>query len=338
MRGDKTIVPNNETLKYYFYFIQERMEMFWRKIEGNRCYTKDEILRCHKFTNVYRATDRVSQYLIKEVIYKDIELYKPKDVLLRVLVFKVFNKIETWEYLKQMLPYPLTVQTFDPHLISVLLTDRQKHFPIFNNAYMMTGSHKKYDYLPTKHEKWLTMLKKEIVDGGLLEEILKAKHMEDVYDCLKSCSFIGEFLAYQYTIDLNYSPFLGFSENEFVKAGIGAIRGIKKCFINYGECYEDAIFYVKNHFHELQAMYGFNSFRELPGHSPTLIDLQNCFCETDKYLRAKMPELIVGNVRIKQTYKPVNRSIEFYFPPKWKIKGSFKYNPIINQSLLDLWN
>lgn len=338
MRDDKSIVPNNETLRYYFYFIQERMEMFWRKIEGRSCCTKDEILGNHKFTNVYRATDRVSQYLIKEVIYKDIEQYKPEDVLLRILVFKVFNKIETWEFLKVMLPCALTVETFDPHFVSVLLTERQKLFPIFNNAYMMTGSHRKYDDLPTKHEKWLTMLKKEIVDGGLLDEILKARHMKDIYNILKSCSFIGEFLAYQYTIDLNYSPFLSFSENEFVKAGIGAIRGIKKCFINYGDCYEDAIYYVKDNFHKLQDLYGYNSFHELPGHSPTLIDLQNCFCETDKYLRVKMPELRVGNVRIKQKYKPTNRAIDYVFPPKWGIKESIEYNPITNQSLFDLWN
>ena len=39
------------------------------------------------------------------------------------------------------------------------------------------------------------------------------------------------------------------------------------------------------------------------GHPPTLIDFQNCFCETDKYLREKWLELIVGNVRIKQKYK-----------------------------------
>lgn len=338
MKDNKTIVPNNETLRYYFYFIQERMEMFWRKIEGNNSCTNDEILRKHKFTNVYRATDRVSQYLIQEVIYKDIERYKPEDVFLRILVFKVFNKIETWDFLTKMLPYPLTVQTFDPHFVSVLLTNRQKQFPIFNNAYMMTGSHKKYDDLPTKHEKWMTMLKKEVLDGGLFDDILKARHLKDVYNILKSCSFIGEFLAYQYTIDLNYSPFLNFSENEFVKAGIGAIRGIKKCFIDYGSCYEDAIYYVKENFHTLQDLYGFNSFRELPGHSPTLIDLQNCFCETDKYLRAKMPEIRVGNVRIKQKYKPTYRAIDYVFPPKWEINDSFEYKPVTNQSLYDLWN
>ena len=46
--------------------------------------------------------------------------------------------------------------------------------------------------------------------------------------------FIGDFLAYQYTIDFNYSPYLNFSENSFVKAGIGAIRGIKNVLYAMG--------------------------------------------------------------------------------------------------------
>lgn len=315
------IIPNDDVLKYYFYFMQERMNMFWRKVDGKRHkeWTNDVILKTYKFTNVYRASDRVSQYLIKNVIYKNVEQYSPKDTLLRIIVFKIFNKIETWEFLLQK-KQDITIDHFDPHKISLLLSERQLDCPIFNNAYMMTGSHKDYDYLPTKHEKWLTMVKKEMIDGGAFDDILNADSLEKVYDRLLSCSFLGGFLAYQYTIDLNYSSYLNFSENSFVKAGIGAIRGIKKCFRSYGTCYEDAIHYIQDNFTELQLRYGYNSFLPLPGHPPTLIDLQNCFCETDKYLRAKMPELKVDNVRIKQKYKESSKKIQFYFPPKWNVK------------------
>lgn len=321
MESHKNIIPNDDVLKYYFYFMQERMNMFWRKVDGNRHkdWTEDVILKTYKFTNVYRASDRVSQYLIKNVIYKDIEQCSPKDTLLRIIVFKIFNKIETWEYLLQK-HQDITFENFDPYKISLLLSQRQLNCPIFSNAYMMTGSHKDYDYLPTKHEKWLTMVKKEMIDGGAFDDILNADSLESVYNRLLACSFLGGFLAYQYTIDLNYSPYLDFSENSFVKAGIGAIRGIKKCFESYGTCYEDAIYYIQNNFSELQHRYGYDSFQPLPGHLPTLIDLQNCFCETDKYLRAKMPELKVDNVRIKQKYKESPDKIQFYFPPKWGIK------------------
>lgn len=320
MKGSN-VTPNDDILKYYFYFMQERMNMFWRKVDGG-CYSnwsEDPILRTYKFTNVYRATDRVSQYLIKNVIYKDIDKYQPEDVLLRILVFKIFNKIDTWEYLEHELSELLTVESFDPHGMSELLSKRQQYTPIFSNAYMMTGSHRRYDYLPTKHEKWLTMVKQEFINEHLFEKILETSSMESVYNILRECSFLGGFLAYQYTIDFNYSPYLNFSENSFVKAGIGAIRGIKKCFKEYGACYEDAIRYIYENIDVLRRRYGYTDFKPLPGREPTLIDLQNCFCETDKYLRARMPELKVDNVRIKQKYKESSIPIEFYFPEKWGV-------------------
>ena len=100
---------------------------------------------------------------------------------------------------------------------------------------------------------------------------------------------------------------------------MGAVRGIKKCFKSYGDSFEDAIIYTHDHFDELQERYGYTQFRPLPGRKLKLIDLQNCFCETDKYLRAKMPELKVGNVRIKQHYKPTGRRIGYCFPIKWNV-------------------
>ena len=182
---------------------------------------------------------------------------------------------------------------------------------------MMTGTHSKYNRLKYKHEKWLAMLKQEIIDGGVLQKIEQAKSLEEVYHLLNSCSFLGGFLSYQYAIDLNYSPYINFSENSFVKAGIGAIRGIKKCFMPTKASDEDIIRFVQDNIDEFRRKYGYNEFVPLPCHEPQLIDLQNCFCETDKYLRAKMPELLVGNVRIKQTYHPSPTPIHYYFPDKW---------------------
>lgn len=294
------------------------MNIFWRKCEGVKVLTEDPILRKYKFTNVYRSCDRVSQYLIRNVIYNDLERYTPEDVLLRILLFKIFNKIETWEFLKNNCK-EIKFSTFNPDEISEKLTWLRQSKPIFSNAYMMTGSHKDYDYLKFKHEKWLTMVKKEFVDGGAINDILHAKTLEEVYNRLNRCPFIGGFLAYQYSIDFNYSPYINFDENSFVKAGIGAIRGIKKCFLDYGKSYEDAIYYTYYNLDELRRRYGYDDFKPLSGREPHLIDLQNCFCETDKYLREAMPALQVDNVRIKQKYKPTGTSISFTFPTKWNI-------------------
>lgn len=320
------IVPNDDVLKYYFYFIQERMNIFWRRCEDCGTLTDDPILREYKFTNVYRACDRVSQYLIKNVIYKDIDRYTPEDVLLRILVFKVFNRIETWEYLSHLTD--ITVDSFNVEKLSKALTRRQANSPIFSNAYMMTGCYSGYEGIHTKHQVWLQMIEDEFIKGRGLQKLLDAKSMEEVYNQLRDYPLIGVFLAYQYTIDFNYSPYLNFDEDSFVKAGVGAVRGIKKCFLSYGHDYEDAIYYIHDHFEELQNRYGYSNFRPLPGRKPKLIDLQNCFCETDKYLRAKMPQLKVGNVRIKQHYKPSSLGIDYCFPEKWGMEEHIQSEPL----------
>lgn len=52
----------------YWRFAAERLAMFYRRYgEPAGPWTSDSILRSYRFTNVYRAADRVSQYLIAEV-------------------------------------------------------------------------------------------------------------------------------------------------------------------------------------------------------------------------------------------------------------------------------
>ena len=298
------------------------MNIFWNKYNcQNPPWTNDEILKVYKFTNVYRASDRVSQYLIRNVIYSGNNTFSEEDILLRILVFKIFNKIETWEYLEKRLG-SIRVNNFDLTQINQILLERKNQYPIFNNAYMMTGTHSLYNHLNFKHEKWLEMVKMEMIKGGIFQKILKAKSLEDVYNVLRNCSFIGDFLAYQYSIDFNYSPVINFSEDSFVKAGIGAVRGIKKCFEPLGKnSFEDAIRFTQENFEIYQNKFEQTEFRSLFGRVPTLIDLQNCFCETDKYLRAKMPELQIDNKRIKQKYKETHSALKLFFPPKWEINS-----------------
>lgn len=323
---------NSSIFQYYFYFIQERMNIFWNKYNNMPApWSNDKILKEYKFTNVYRASDRVSQYLIKEIIYNKDEMFNEEDILLRILFFKIFNKIETWEFIEDKLG-KIRTSNFNLPRINQLLAERRALTPIFSNAYMMTGTHSKYNHLDFKHEKWLQMVKDEMIGEKIIRNILKAKSLSEVYALLRNCSFIGDFLAYQYAIDFNYSHVINFSEDSFVKAGIGAIRGIKKCFEPLGNyTYEDAIKYTRDNFEKYQNQFGYTEFKNLFGRPLTLIDLQNCFCETDKYLRAKRPDLQVDNVRIKQKYKETCKPLNLFYPPKWKINTIIK-EPCLQQN------
>lgn len=313
------IKVRHEAFKYYFHFMNERMDMFWSKFNHEeQPWTQDEILSLHKFTNVYRSCDRVSQYLIKNVIYTT-HKYDDRDTLFRILMFKVFNRIDTWEYLEECLGN-ISIDTFNVDYITKILADRIAVTPIFNSAYLMTGSHNKYIHYTSKHERWLRMIDEIIIKGKRLDRVINAKNMNEVFFTLRECPFIGDFLAYQYAIDFNYSEVIDFDENSFVMAGIGAIRGIKKCFAdNGGYSNEDLIRYTYDNIEYYREHYDENNFKNLLGREPKLIDLQNCFCETDKYLRVKMPELNLGNTRIKQKYKNGLLNISYFFPPKWNL-------------------
>jgi len=75
-------------------FAVERQNVFVRKAVGARPLTHDPILAGYKFTCPYRAADRTSQYLIRNVIYAGDPA--PAEVVFRTLLFKFFNRIDTW--------------------------------------------------------------------------------------------------------------------------------------------------------------------------------------------------------------------------------------------------
>ena len=58
-----------EVYDLYWYFACERQNIFWKKLNGEEApWTDDEILKTYKFCNSYRVNDRVSQYLLKNVV------------------------------------------------------------------------------------------------------------------------------------------------------------------------------------------------------------------------------------------------------------------------------
>src|SRR5262245_21845606 len=64
--------PLKQTLVFttYWRFAAERQEIFFRRLKHpDPPWTSDPVLQNHKFTNASRASDRVSQYFIRNVIY-----------------------------------------------------------------------------------------------------------------------------------------------------------------------------------------------------------------------------------------------------------------------------
>jgi hypothetical protein len=302
----------------YWKFAVERQEIFFRRFRGEPSpWTNDPIFLKHKFTNAYRATDRVSQFLIRKVIYNGEQT--PEEVFFRCFVFKIFNRVSTWELLEK----ELGTVTFADYSLrrydEILEKARRRGERIFSAAYIMP-SHSAGFNNAAKHLNYLTLMEKMMADK-LPSKLQEARSMADAFQLFRGFPLMGNFLAYQYATDINYSNLTDFSEMDFVMPGPGAKDGIRKCFDSTGGHSEaDVIRHVAETQSEEFSRLGLH-FRNLWGRPLQLIDCQNLFCEVDKYARVAHPEIrgITDRSRIKQKFTPNSHSIQYWFPPKWKI-------------------
>lgn len=304
----------------YWEFAFERQKVFYNKIKGTETLTLDPIISKHRFTNVYRASDRVSQYLIKNVIYSK-ENFSNQDLLLRILLFKIFNKISTWELIESELGKVSTENFSFNKIRNLLFEARKSGESIYSGAYIMTSGKSIFGY-EYKHENHLKLLEQYIIESDFCNKIQDSKSLEQLYNLLLELPTVGTFLAFQYAIDINYSTLTNFSEMDFVKAGPGAKDGIRKCFSDFGDySYEDIIKYMADNQEKFFNKFELD-FQNLWGRRLQLIDCQNLFCEVDKYSRVAHPDILglSARTRIKQIYRPVESKIDYFFPPKWELE------------------
>ncbi len=306
----------------YWTFAAERQAIFFRRIEQpHGLWTKDPILARHKFTNAYRASDRVSQYLIRNVIYQGPQ--DTREVFFRTVLFKLFNKIDTWELLERSFG---TVSWEDyrfgkyDKLLSAAIN---RGDTIYSAAYIMPmAAGFEGD---RKHQTHLRLLER-MMKQDLPNHLADARSLKLAYEKIREYPMMGPFLAFQFLIDLNYSPIINFPEMEFVVPGPGARDGIKKCFETTGGLSETDIIRLMAERQDIEFERLGISFQSLWGRPLQLIDCQNIFCEVDKYARVAHPDVegLSGRSRIKQMYKPAPTPIPYWYPPKWDINSKIE--------------
>lgn len=304
----------------FWRFAAERLGMYLRRLRGDASpWTHDRILSGHRFTNAYRASDRVSQFLIREVQYAEHRSQAPDEVFFRTMLFKLFNRVETWTLLESALG-PISWQSANlVRICEVLDQAFARGTCVYSAAYIMPNP---AFGRTRKHGNHLALLERMMEDGAPAR-LRCLGSLREVYDTMLSYPGLGPFLAFQYTIDLNYSSLLEFPEADFVVAGPGALDGLSKCFEDLGGLVpEDVIMEVTQRQEREFARLGLN-FESLFGRRLQPIDVQNLFCEISKYTRISHPELtgVSGRTRIKQSYEPSFRPLEQpYFPPRWGLQ------------------
>lgn len=316
----------------YWRFAAERQNVFFNRIIGAaRPWTTNPVLATYKFTNAYRASDRVSQYLIRHVIYRDDLPASEEEVFFRILLFKLFNKIETWELLESELgPLIFSDYRFSRY-DEVLARAMKRGTRIYSAAYIMPPGSSAFGH-PAKHQNHLCLLERMMGDE-LPKKLTDAHSMQQGFDLLRAYPTIGDFLAYQFVTDVNYSAITNFSEMDFVVPGPGARDGLRKCFADPGGLNEPELIRLMADIQESEFERLEIGFPSLWGRRLQLIDCQNLFCEVDKFARVAHPDIAgrTGRTRIKQKFSPTSSSLVFWYPPKWGLNDRILNGALPNE-------
>ena len=315
--GVRSPVVTTAVYDTYWRFAAERQRSFFRHLRGNRPFTHDPVLAAHRFTNAYRASDRVSQYLIQRVIYRGDQA--PAEVFFRTILFRIFNKVETWELLaarfKEVRWSTFKFEAFDEALTAAMEQGQR----IYSAAYIMPSKSGELNS-PRKHRNHLRLIQ-QMMRNDLPLRLADAPTAARAFTLLRECPMIGDFLGYQFLTDLNYGPLLDFSEMDFVIPGPGAAGGLRKCFAETGGLSDADLIRLVTESQEVEFVRRGLEFDGLWGRPLQLIDCQNLFCEVDKYARVAHPEFTPenGRTRIKQNYRPSKEPLRVWYPPKWGV-------------------
>ncbi len=325
--------PRQPIYDLYWYFASERQAIFERRIAGEPGpWTNDPILQAYKFCNVYRAADRVSQYLIRDVAYNT-ESGSPIDRLFQIVAFRMFSKPETWRGVQLLLGRSPTLEDLrSGSFVAALDEVKRRNRVIYTGAFILSAT-QSYGH-SSKHHNHVELFSEMFVAGALGEQLLAATSFRQVYDLLIEYPLIGQFMAYQLAVDLNYSDLIDFSENEFTQAGPGALRGIKKAFVDLGDYTPAEVIQlmVEQQTDEFERLgLPFNGLWGRPLHA---IDCQGLFCELDKYCREAAPELASARSRIKCRFARTSQPIILFFPPKWGINTHLPQHPVLGSIAL----
>ena len=308
--------PRNGIYELYWLFASRRQAAFERRLEGGAGpWTDDAILQTYKFCNVFRALDRVTQFLIANVAYGE-DSGDSADLAFQIVAFRTFSNIATWRTLRQeLIRSPRIDDLRSGAFERALEVAKLRHGGLYTGAFILCAT-KAYGF-DQKHRSHVGLFKHMFVEERLDRKLFGANGLEQVVQAFQAFPLMGPFMAYQTAIDLNYSELTNFSENDYTQAGPGALRGLKKAFEDLGDYSpSDAILWmVENQQLEFERLgFPFHGLFSRPLHS---IDCQGLFCELDKYCREAAPELVSNRTRIKTRFKASEDPLPLYFPPKW---------------------
>lgn len=280
-------IMDSEVVAVFKYYVSERYRIHLRKDVWGKPFpwTDDPILSMYRFTNVRREQDKNSKYLLN--VMKEHGNKLNLNMLCNILLFRLFNKIETMEHLGGWVDFV----HYGEDLVRWKLTCVPKGYVYFTNAYLSSGMKKEMNkHFPKEKMRVMNIPNAVAVFGpSIYKGIKKAKTPQDVIDALKSVNGISDFIAYQVFVDLTYLDDFPWSENEFVKSGPGCNLGLRYLFKDRdGLTDEELLFWIRDNC-PVTKEWCESHMTDLPKEDRymNVMSIENCMCELGKYMKAK---------------------------------------------------
>jgi hypothetical protein len=311
--GHRRLVPT-PVFDSYWRFARRRQDIYEARVAGaSGPWTQDAVLGTYRFTNAFRAADRVSQALLR--VQRE-GAPEPHEMLFRTLLFRFFNRPATFALLTDRLGEVPSWRMFDAALYEQLLgAELGRGRRLYSPAYIIPAPP---FGLPRKHQNHLALLE-HVMSSGAADDLVATTTLRGLFYRLVRLPGLGRFLAFQLAIDMGYAAPWALAESEFVVAGPGAVSGIRKCFTDAGGLAPEEVIRVVAEAQQEEFV-----ARGLPpvtlfGRALQLIDCQNLFCEIDKYARVAHPSVsgVGDRQRIKQRFAAAGPVPAPIFPAHW---------------------
>ncbi|THH30712.1 hypothetical protein EUX98_g3477 [Antrodiella citrinella] len=334
--------PVSPVLDTLYWYMAERHRMHQHRLAGeDPPWSNDEIMNSFPFTNVFRVYDRTTQYILRNVIRKgsqDLE-----EMCFRVILFRLFNKLDTWEHMEELLGTPtlkwseFDVETYDSVLSDLAADGTALYCGCYISPAPPFGWHK-------NHSNHLRLVQ-VMMDNKLPVELKGFKHLKDANGRLCLYPSIGAFIAQQYVhhalvlirlsssrfarhvnrllLDLNMTPHFKWSEREWAALGPGSSACLRKIFGPSVSRYEqEALQYLyesqMSHFTRLGIVK--NQVPRLCDARPagvSSVDIEHSLCECEKYSRGRFPHIKGKRTVVGRPYVQNRERITAELPSHW---------------------
>ena len=273
-------------LKSLTYFVSERESIRLLREKGEASpWTEDAILHKYRFCNIRRRDDRVSKWIIDNII----EPHSSNDWLWMMLcAARYINWPPTIKELMNKGEWP--IHSFSATSFGKVIDDKMKRGEkTWTGAYIITGRN-----IPKGMDKGYFIAKQMIEPLFSAHSIIdyfadvepEDRSVETAMSLFRGIYGWGTFMVGQVVADMTYSPLLGLAKDlhAYAPIGPGSTRGLNRI---YDRSLEQATQQDRFNDELMEVREFVKSNATVDVSSLTLHDWQNCMCEFDKYKRAQ---------------------------------------------------